>query len=257
MTIWRKWLGRSGPSMEMPPPNIGEGVRAYAIGDIHGRADLLDELLTLIARDDSLRPPTHRRLVLLGDLVDRGPASRQVVERVMALVGSYGDICCLKGNHEEVFAMAAQGNARAVPLFRRIGGIQTLASYGLDEMIGDMMRDDDIADWMLNHVPRDHVDFVDALPDSIEIGDYLFVHAGIRPRVPIAEQQAQDMRWIRHEFLDHAAPHPRMIVHGHSITEDVDERDNRIGIDTGAFFSGRLTAIGLEGAERWFLQTGE
>lgn len=249
MNFWRR--AKHGA----PPPDIGDR-RVYAIGDVHGCADLLDALLAMIAQDDAARARKPISLILLGDLVDRGPNSRGVVERVMALTGSGGDVRCLKGNHEEAFILAARGDLRALPLFRRMEGEATLASYGLDPALFRVMTDAELADWMERHVPRAHVDFLDALPDSIAIGDYLFVHAGIRPGVPIDDQMPADLRWIRQEFLAHRGRHPSMIVHGHSISEDVDEQAGRIGIDTGAFLSGRLTALGLEGTSRWTLQTG-
>lgn len=251
MSLWRR-VNRGAP----PPPDIGTDRRVYSIGDVHGRADLLDALLAMIAQDDAARPRKPISLILLGDLVDRGSASRAVVERVMALTASGGDVRCLKGNHEEAFILAARGDLRALPLFRRMEGEATLASYGLDPALFRVMTDAEVAGWMESHVPRAHVDFLDALPDSIAIGDYLFVHAGIRPGVPIADQSPADLRWIRQEFLAHRGRHPSMIVHGHSISEDVDEQAGRIGIDTGAFLSGRLTALGLEGVDRWTLQTG-
>jgi serine/threonine protein phosphatase 1 len=250
MSFWRR-ASRSAQS----PPDIGPDRRVYAIGDVHGRLDLLDQLLAMIARDDAGRPRKPSSLILLGDLIDRGPDSRAVVEQVMALSASDGGLACLKGNHEEAFIMAARGDVRALPLFRRMDGEATLASYGLDPVLFRVMNDAELAVWMEQNVPRAHVDFLDALPDSIAIGDYLFVHAGIRPGVPIDEQSPADLRWIRQEFLKHRKMHPKMIVHGHSISEDVDEQAGRIGIDTGAFFSGRLTAIGLEGTDRWILQT--
>lgn len=249
MNFWRR--AKRGT----PPPDIGDR-RVYAIGDVHGCAHLLDALLTIIAQDDKDRPRKPISLILLGDLVDRGPQSRAVVETVMALTGSGGDVRCIKGNHEEAFILAARGDLRALPLFRRMEGEATLASYGLDPALFRVMTDAELADWMERHVPRAHVDFLDALPDSIAIGDYLFVHAGIRPGVPIDDQSPADLRWIRQEFLAHRGRHPSMIVHGHSISEDVDEQAGRIGIDTGAFLSGRLTALGLEGTSRWTLQTG-
>ncbi|MBJ7444712.1 MAG: serine/threonine protein phosphatase [Sphingobium sp.] len=256
----RTWLApglaRGTPTEASPPPSVGDR-RVYAIGDVHGRANLLDALLILIARDDAERGAMPPHIVLLGDLVDRGPSSRQVIDRVMAMVASGGDVRCLKGNHEEIFVLAARGEVRAVPVFRRMEGAATLASYGLDPILFHVMTDEEIVAWMLNHVPREHIDFLDALPDQVEMDDYLFVHAGIRPGVPIEAQNGADLRWIRREFLDHGGAHPKMIVHGHSITDDVDLQPNRIGIDTGAYYSGRLTAIGLQGTDRWFLQTND
>ncbi|KQN09619.1 serine/threonine protein phosphatase [Sphingobium sp. Leaf26] len=251
MTFWRRTRRDAAPL-----PDIGTDRRVYAIGDVHGCAGLLDQLLAMIGQDDGDRDRKPISLILLGDLIDRGPNSRGVVERAMALMASGGDVHCLKGNHEEVFVLAARGDGRALPVFRRMEGETTLASYGLDPALFRVMTDQEIADWMERHVPRSHVDFLDALPDSIAIGDYLFVHAGIRPDVPIEAQNAADLRWIRREFLEHRGRHPHMVIHGHSISPDVEERAERIGIDTGAFLSGRLTAIGLEGTDRWILQTG-
>lgn len=255
MSFWRigRWL-EAEPD-DRPPPSAGEDARLYAIGDIHGRLDLLDQLLALIARDRDSRAPMRSQIVFLGDLVDRGPASRQVIERVMALVAEEGALC-LKGNHEELFLHAAYGDERVIPTFRKAGGAQTLASYGLAPRLFEAMDDAAVVAWMLTHIPRPHVDFLDDLPDYVEKGDYLFVHAGIRPGMAIADQQPADLRWIRRDFLEHRRAHPKMVVHGHSITPEVDERFNRIGIDTGAYFSGRLTALGLEGTARWLLQTG-
>ena len=117
------------------------------------------------------------------------------------------------------------------------------------------MEYEELAEWALNNVPRTHVDFMSDFEDMIEMGDYLFVHAGVRPDVPLEEQDISDLRWIRTEFLDFPNLLPKLVVHGHTITENVDERCNRIGIDTGAYQSGKLTAIGLEGSERWYLAT--
>ncbi|MEC3910825.1 metallophosphoesterase family protein [Sphingobium sp. CR2-8] len=251
MKFWRRAARDAAPI-----PDVGADRRVYAIGDVHGRIDLLDALLAMIAQDDKDRPRKAISLILLGDLVDRGAESRAVVERVMALCASGGDVVCLKGNHEEAFILAARGDVRALPLFRRMEGEATLASYGLPPALFWTMSDEEVAAWMATNVPRAHVDFLDSMPDSVAIGDYLFVHAGIRPGIPIEEQSANDLRWIRQEFLGHRGVHPKMVVHGHSISREVDQQAGRIGIDTGAYFSGRLTAIGLEGTERWVLQTG-
>ncbi|MFD2428241.1 metallophosphoesterase [Sphingobium scionense] len=183
---------------------MGDDRRIYAIGDIHGRLDLLDQLLGMLVADNALRPTKQRRLILLGDLIDRGPHSAQVIERVRALHGSGGNIGLVKGNHEEIFVMAARGDQGAVGFFRRIGGVETLASYGLPPSLSADMDDQAIAHWMLNHIPRADVDFLDSFVDHMTVGDYLFVHAGIRPRVAIAEQRPSDLRWIRGDFLNHA-----------------------------------------------------
>lgn len=255
MAFWRSI--RDGGTPGDGRPDTGANKRVYAIGDVHGRVDLLDDLLSRVARDDSTRTPVSITLILLGDLIDRGLSSRQVVERAISLTGSGGDIRCLKGNHEEAFVLAARGDSRVVPLFRRMEGVATLASYGLDPARFATMADAEVVDWIAANVPANHIDFLDGLPDQTVVGDYLFVHAGIRPGVPLDEQSPADMRWIRAPFLKYRRAHPKMVIHGHSVTEDVDEQDNRIGIDTGAYASGRLTAIGLEGTRRWIIQTDD
>ncbi|WP_081856864.1 metallophosphoesterase [Sphingobium sp. DC-2] len=243
------------PKPRTTPSSIGEDVRVYAIGDIHGRLDLFDQLMDMIAQDEAARPPLPRLLILLGDLIDRGPHSAQMIDRAIALARSSANVRFLKGNHEEVFVAAARGSAPNAAAFRRIGGAETLKSYGLPTQECAAMDEDELAQWMLSHVPRGHVDFADDFEDMAIVGDYLFVHAGIRPRVRLEAQASADLHWIRGDFLKYGGDHGRMVIHGHSITDDVDERSNRIGIDTGAWRSGKLTAIGLQGTERWFLQT--
>ena len=234
--------------------SIPAGRRVYAVGDIHGRLDLVDRLLGLIDADDLRRGPAATELIFLGDLVDRGPDSRGVVERLMALRESR-PVRFLRGNHEEVFLHTLAGDLRALRFLIRIGGRETLLSYGISAEEYRELDYDELMALVRARVPPDHIAFLDSFEDWIEIGDYLFVHAGIRPGVALAEQKSSDLCWIRDEFLRHRESFGRMVVHGHSITEAIDERANRIGIDTGAFASGRLTAIGLQDDERWYLST--
>jgi serine/threonine protein phosphatase 1 len=234
--------------------SVPDGARIYAIGDIHGRLDLLDRLLAMIDADDAGRGPSRTELIFLGDLLDRGPDSLGVVERVMAL-GERRAVRCLLGNHEEVFLRALSGDLRALRFLVRIGGRETLLSYGIS---AEQYRDvdyDELLVLLQEKVPASHVAFLSSFENWIEIGDYLFVHAGLRPGVAVEDQKSSDLCWIREDFLSHRESFGKMVVHGHSITEDIDERPNRIGIDTGAFASGRLTAIGLEGDQRWYLST--
>ncbi|UVO52872.1 metallophosphoesterase family protein [Sphingomonas sp. SUN039] len=237
-----------------PPRTIAAGERLYAIGDIHGRRDCLDELLLRIGEDDRERGPANTTLVLLGDLVDRGPESRGVIERLTQLSKARPCIF-LMGNHEEVFIDAWEGDEAAARLFHRIGGRETLLSYGVSAADYDSADFTLLVTLLATHVPADHIAFLRGFRDTWRSGDYLFVHAGIKPGTPIEEQRPADMRWIRDRFLDDPRDHGVIVVHGHSITAGIDERPNRIGIDTGAYASGRLTAIGLEGSERWFLST--
>ncbi len=234
---------------------LPEGRRVYAIGDIHGRSDLLDRLLASIDADDRARGGLERELIFLGDLVDRGPDSRGVVERLLALSKGPGKVRFLMGNHEEVFLRAAQADLRALRFLTRIGGRETLLSYGISADEYRNVDFEELAALLAQRVPAEHIEFLAGFESWIEIGDYLFVHAGIRPGVAMADQERGDLCWIRDEFLNCRDSFGKMVVHGHSIVDAVEERANRIGIDTGAFASGKLTAVGLEGSERWYLST--
>jgi serine/threonine protein phosphatase 1 len=236
------------------PLSIPPGRRIYAIGDIHGRLDLLNRLLAMIDEDDARRGGAATELIFLGDLVDRGPDSRGVVERLMALAEER-QARFLMGNHEEVFLRALEGDLKALRFLIRIGGRETLLSYGISEEDYRSLDYDELMAAVRAAVPQSHIAFLGAFEHWIEAGDYLFVHAGLRPGVALEEQKTSDLRWIRDDFLHHRASFGKIVVHGHSITDDIDERANRIGIDTGAFASGKLTAIGLDGEERWFLST--
>lgn len=240
---------------DRPLPSVPDGLRVYAIGDIHGRRDLLDQLLDMIDDDGDRRGECETHLILLGDLVDRGPDSRAVVERAMTLGHDYDRASFLMGNHEEVMLGAITGDPRLVRFFNRIGGRETILSYGLPVNQYRSMELEELAEAIPELFPQQHIDFISGFDDQIIIGDYVFVHAGIRPQVPLSEQTAQDMRWIREEFIKDKTHHEKYVIHGHTISEQIDEQPNRIGIDTGAYLSDQLTAIGLEGTERWFLQT--
>lgn len=249
--MFRSLFGKS--RISPPRPRVPDDLRVYAIGDIHGRADLLDDVLARIDADHAARAPKRRLIIALGDLIDRGPDSAGVVERIMGLAGP--DLRVLAGNHEELMLLTLDGDREAARIFARAGGRETILSYGVREEDYERADFGEMVDLMRAHIPQRHIDFVRNLEDVIEVGDYAFVHAGIRPGVPLDQQKPEHLRWIRTGFLDHKHSHPRMIVHGHTITESVDERSNRIGIDTGAYASGVLTAIGLDGEDRWFIAT--
>lgn len=234
---------------------VPEGQRVYAIGDIHGRDDLFAELIDMIRADNAARGPAQVTLILLGDLVDRGPQSADVVERAIRLKDEFEDLRLLIGNHEECFLSALTGDVRRLRYFMRIGGGATVESYWNDPRPLAEATFEEVAECLPAMVPQSHVDFLGSGEDAILIGDYVFVHAGIRPGVALERQSLSDLRWIREEFLGDDRCHGAMIVHGHTIQGDVDERPNRIGIDTGAYKSGILTAIVLEGVERSYLKT--
>jgi serine/threonine protein phosphatase 1 len=231
------------------------GWRAYAVGDIHGRLDLLEQLLGKIHGDIADRKARKVLLVFVGDLIDRGPSSAEVVERLRTYDHPGVQAVFLLGNHEEVLLRILGGEADLIAKWRSFGGRECLASYGVDA--GQMARlsDDDALAAVREAIPMDHVAFLETFDDSCRFGDYLFVHAGIRPGVEIDQQRQSDLRWIREPFLFDETDHGFIVVHGHTIRPEVEMRPNRIGIDTGAYRTGVLTALAIEGSDSWFLDT--
>jgi serine/threonine protein phosphatase 1 len=245
---------RKGTTEAPRPPTLFDDARLYVIGDIHGRLDCLDDLLDRIEKDRTgFRGPVE--YIFLGDLVDRGPQSKGVIQRLLELSQGSTPTRFLLGNHEEVMIMSINGDRSAMRMFDRIGGRDTALSYGIDPDIYDSLPADGQIEALANAVPAEHLDFLSGFEDLIAVGDYRFVHAGIRPGVALNNQVRSDMRWIRGTFLNHELPFDGMIVHGHTVTEEIDQRSNRIGIDTGAYKTGRLTCLVLEGSTQRFLQT--
>lgn len=232
---------------------VPEGQRVYAIGDVHGRLDLLVPLLQRIKVDDQARPPAETHIVMLGDLVDRGPHSAHVLEYLRAYRDSFAHFHFITGNHEEAMLASITKDADLEEIgWFNYGGMETMLSYGADESLFSH-KGEQLASAMRALVPRTHLDFLESFSDSLIIGDYLFVHAGIRPGVPVRRQTSADMHWIREQFLEDDRDHGFVVVHGHTITEEPEVKHNRIGIDTGAYRSGLLTALGLYGGDRWLL----
>lgn len=238
-----------------PEPRIPDGQRVYAIGDVHGRADLVERIAEQILTDSHDRGPADVQIIFLGDLVDRGPASKQVIDTLIGLKAHGAPVRCLVGNHDSVFLRVLDGDERAARFLIRMGGKSTLISYGITETEYQDLDYPELVERLVALAPQEHVDFLRGLDRMVEVGDYVFVHAGLKPGVALEDQKSEDLCWIREEFLRHSGNFGKFVVHGHSITEEADIRPNRIGIDTGAYDSGRLTAIGLEGADRWFLTT--
>ena len=234
------------------PSRVADGTRLYAIGDIHGRDDLLVTLLRMITDDQNGRSAANVQMIFLGDLINRGPSSKEVVSRVRALC-DHNLAKYIKGNHEEIFVSAAKGDARAARTLMDLGGQETLTSYGISAEEAAQGGFDDLAKLISSRVPKEDIAFLNAGADYIEVDDYAFVHAGIVPGLPLLEQDPAQLRWIRGRFFNSAVMHERVIVHGHSISRSVQDHPNRIGIDTGAFATGRLSAVALEGDQRWFL----
>jgi calcineurin-like phosphoesterase family protein len=248
-------LGRLfGGSAPSGAPRLSAGYLLYAIGDVHGRDDLLGRLLARIDEDTASRQSANRILVFLGDLIDRGPSSARVVERLRTYRPEKTRLVFLAGNHEEVLLRILGGDGAVVPDWLRFGGAECLKSYGVDPGRIRRMAPQRAIDTIRSAIPDAHREFLSSFDDSFRAGDYLFVHAGIRPGIPLAEQARADLRWIREPFLTHRAEHGFTVVHGHTIRKEVEDCGNRIGIDTGAYRYGILTAIGLEGEDRWYLQ---
>lgn len=234
-----------------------EDARLYAVGDVHGRLDLLDRLLALIARDLDERPSAQVFLAFLGDLIDRGPESARVIERLRQFDDFRAMRVFLMGNHEEVFLRVLEGEPGLAYSWLGFGGDACAASYGLDPHQLEQLDEAGIAERLNAAVPAEHVAFLRRFGDFFAFGDYLLVHAGIRPGVPLDQQDAHDMRWIRKPFLSSRKDHGTMIVHGHTISDGIDHRSNRIGVDTGAYRSGMLSALVVDGDQRRTLSTGQ
>lgn len=244
--------------MKASSPWIPEGLRVYAIGDIHGRADLLRRLHEAICLDAAEATPGTRFLAIyLGDYVDRGLHSREVLDLLVEkpLPGFHS--IYLKGNHEELFLRFLEG-VECGPTWFRLEGNTTVLSYrvGVPQSPSKSLDFGGIRDHLRKSVPEDHIRFLLRLNLMAEAGDYFFVHAGIRPGIPLDKQSQADLLWIRDEFLNSPMNHPKVIVHGHSVTDKVQIRENRIGIDTGAYMTNRLTCLVLEGPTKRLLFTG-
>ena len=248
---------RTATKRPLDAATVPDGARVYVIGDVHGCNDLLLQLLDRIDRDNTARGPARTQIIFLGDLVDRGDDSAGVIETAMALQATGANVRFLLGNHEEVFVKACRKrDVKTLRFFLKIGGDATLQSYPIPKSEYLTLTLEELAERLLSLIPEAHLAFLESFEDQIVIGDYAFVHAGIRPGVALSEQKLSDLLWIREEFTDHRGDLEKIVVFGHTIYPEVEERGSRIGIDTGAYASGVLTAIGLEGGERWYLQTG-
>jgi serine/threonine protein phosphatase 1 len=247
------------PEAVRPPAAVPDGTRVYAIGDIHGSAHLLEALMEQIVEDAEKRPgPSRRLLVFLGDYIDRGLESPRVLDMLIAGPPSGFEQVCLMGNHEEAMFGFLE-DITIGPMWLRNGGGETLLGYGVTmpstfSLTSERMEAARLA--LRERLPASHLAFLKSLALFHVEGGYLFVHAGVRPKVALADQHANDLLWIRDEFLTSRADFGHVVVHGHTISREPQVRPNRIGIDTGAYATGVLTCLVLEGTERRFLQTG-
>lgn len=234
---------------------VPEGARYYVIGDIHGRLDLYNAIATAIDTDDAGRPEADTQIILLGDLVDRGPDSAGVVARTRAWQKER-KVRVLAGNHEEML-LNAFDKPEVLRHFLKHGGRETILSYGLSKKQFNAMNLDELFDLLPQIIPQSERDYIASFEDMIIAGDYVFVHAGIDPALSLDDQKRSDLLWIRDRFLNHEGPLDKVVVHGHTIFNRVMDCGNRIGIDTGAFRSGVLTALVLEGDQRRVMQACE
>ncbi|MDP6344012.1 MAG: metallophosphoesterase family protein [Alphaproteobacteria bacterium] len=247
---------RFGAQTSAPSTRIPEGQRVYAIGDINGRADLLRQLHDGIGADLANAEPAETTIIYLGDYVDRGLESRQVIDQLLANPVAGVNSVFLLGNHEAMLQGFRNGVREGMNWLYN-GGNATLHSYGVRPPQG-ARGDQDLEEAraaFLEQLPATHAQFFDDLRVCHEVGDYFFAHAGVQPGVPLHLQTQEDMIWIRNEFLNSRQDFGKIIVHGHSITPEIEETANRIGIDTGAYITGTLTALALEGGERRYLST--
>ena len=234
-------LSRSDSNKAALPPDT----RIYAIGDIHGRADLLQETIARIDEDIRRRPITYAAEVYIGDYIDRGADSKGVID-LLAVRMVHNHAICLRGNHEAIMEDFLE-DASVLEHWRQLGGLQTLASYGVSP--SRTATASDVQNAVHAAFPPAHDAFLRCLRNNIRCGDFLFVHAGIRPNVPLSSQDPHDLMWIRDEFLNSKRNHGVYVVHGHTPVPHADIRDNRVNIDTSAWRSGILTCIAIEGTE--------
>jgi serine/threonine protein phosphatase 1 len=232
------------------------GMRIYAIGDVHGRLDLLREMLARIREEIRRDAPDDWRILHVGDYVDRGPDSKGVIEFLLEAIRADSRHIALAGNHD-VGLLEFLADPNAESLFAGHGGRQTARSYGLDVDFSSQALARAAGAKLAAAMPREHVGFLSTLPRSIFFGDFFFCHAGVRPGVPLDRQSPEDLIWIRKPFLDSPLLHEKVIVHGHTPSNEPEIMPNRVNVDTGAFATGVLTALSIDGLRKQILQIAE
>ncbi|HTF79754.1 MAG TPA: metallophosphoesterase family protein [Bradyrhizobium sp.] len=235
-------------------PSLPAELRIYAIGDIHGRLDLLSELLARISSDIALRPTARPLYVFLGDYIDRGSASRETIDRLIEH-GNTHESVFLKGNHE-LIAIKCLSDRGLFDQWLRLGGLETLVSYGVPaETLANGKQIAELQSAFHGALPQAHFRFFRDLKNSFECGDFFFAHAGVKPNVELSRQKENDLLWIRGEFLTSKDDFGKIVVHGHTPAREIEVGPNRINIDTGAFATGRLSCLVLEGEELSVIDT--
>lgn len=239
-----------------PAPSVPEGHRIYAIGDVHGCLDLLKRLMSKITDDAAQHPSATKEIIFLGDYIDRGLGSRQTIDYLINNIPDGMKPVFLRGNHEDILMRIMDGDIGLMQAWLQFGGVATLASYGIATPRSKSAMDPQVIRADLHQkVPSSHIDFYRNSEVFCVRGDYYFTHAGIRPGLPLELQSAEDLMWIREPFLNSEEDFGKVIVHGHTISLEAEIMPNRIGIDTGAYATGKLTCLVLQGTERLFLTT--
>jgi serine/threonine protein phosphatase 1 len=230
-----------------------EGMRLYAVGDIHGRLDLLTSMHAHIMDEIMRDRPRDWRIVYLGDYEDRGPDSRGVIEFLSRICAADKRVIALAGNHD-LGLLDYLGSVDTDWMFLDNGGLATALSYGVTPDFSSRKSANSTHEALRRAIPAAHVDFLRNLPLTVTFGDFFFCHAGIRPGVALEAQDAHDLVWIRDPFHRHVGLHPKLIVHGHTPVGEAEILPNRVNLDTGAWFSGRLTALAADGDRKRLLE---
>lgn len=229
-----------------------DGLRLYAIGDVHGCLAQLQALFRQIESDLQFSTYETYKIITIGDYVDRGPSSKGVIDFLIDAQARH-DLICIRGNHDQRLLEFLDIPEEVGDMFLTYGGRETLSSYGIE--VGNVPDFPELSRQLQRAIPRRHIRFLDSLKLLHIEGDYCFAHAGIKPETQLHDQQAKDLLWIRNEFLTYQKPHEKVIVHGHTINDQFDVQPNRINVDTGAYESGVLTSAVLFGSEIEKLQT--
>lgn len=240
------WLGEA---------KTPEGMRLYAIGDVHGCDAMLAAVHERIGADLAARPTPDHRIIHVGDYVDRGPDSAAVIARLAGMMDADRRVLCLRGNHDQLMLDFIADATGAGPTWLSNGGGKTLTDYGVEVKQRYRSRDEllPLAEALSEQLPARHLAFLEGLDYSVRLGDFGFCHAGIRPGVPFDFQDTEDLMWIRDDFLFDGRDHGMVVVHGHTPAAEPEVRPNRINVDTGAVYGGVLTALALEGTGYRFL----
>lgn len=230
-----------------------QNIRLYAIGDVHGRFDLLQDMHGLIRADLDHRPVHDWRIIHLGDYIDRGPRSKEVLDFLIDAAAHDPRILSLLGNHDDGFLnYLATGDTAGI--FALHGGVETGRSYGVELDFSDTDKSRRSHEALVKAVPQAHIDFIRAMPRWLSFGDFFFCHAGVDPALPLEEQDPDDLIWIRTLFLKWTDPLAKVIIHGHTPQGAVDVQPNRVNLDTYAWKSGLLSAIAIDGVEKRFIE---